>query len=80
MNDEDDEVVMYHWFDGWFFGRLPDGSVRIEKRQHSYRYSPIMLAATIPPDEWASIVTFVSQYGDNAEYWQQAREFHGAEE
>jgi hypothetical protein len=55
-------VVKWHWGDGWMFERTEDGSVAI--------YAPPLLAghqepsAIVPPNEWASIVAWVSARPD----------------
>ena len=59
----------YHWRDGWRFKRMEDGSVRIVHPTHA--------GATIPPNEWASIVCAVSQQGEDNERWTAAQDFHG---
>jgi hypothetical protein len=70
---------MFHWKDGWFFERLPNGSVMITKRKDGGLESPIITREVIPPEEWASVVASVSKHGDFNPYYQQALDFHNGE-
>lgn len=67
---------MFHWMDGWFFKREDDGAVRIEKRTEAKGDAPLVLGATIPSAEWASIVCAVSTRGESDGRWFQALDFH----
>lgn len=67
---------MFHWRDGWFFERMPDGSVMITKRKDAGLESPIITREIIPPGEWASIVASVSIKGENDRRWYTALDFH----
>ena len=72
---------MFHWRENWYFGRMPDGSVRIIKLAGSFapQHWP---QATDPPfrefgtvdltidaNSWASIVSSVSAAGESANYY-----------
>jgi hypothetical protein len=59
----------FHWRDGWFFKRLPDGSVRVQHRAPDAGPSVDLL---IPSNEWASIVASMSAEGETAESYQDA--------
>ena len=72
--------MAFHWADGWYFERAPQGGVWITKRATSHENNPVVLAfALIPADEWASIVASVSQRGESRETWDEAKQFHDAE-
>lgn len=62
----------FHWRDNWFFGRMPDGSVRVA-RITADRVTEIV----IPAPEWASIVCSVSSEHETGERWNAAQDFHG---
>ncbi len=67
---------MFHFKDGWFFERNPDGSVRVLKMSDATGQAVKVSEANIDPDAWASIVSFVSAENDNAEAWKAVKEFH----
>jgi len=68
----------FHWQDGWFFRRLPDGSVRVRKFQAPPTPdAELEMEAVIVPAEWASIVCSVSAGGETGERWDAAQDFHG---
>lgn len=62
----------FHWRDGWFFGRMPDGAVRLN-RVNGEEITEIV----IPAPEWASVVCSVSADREIGERWNQAQDFHG---
>lgn len=70
----------YHHEGGWFFRRMPDGSVQIVIDQRSKAGATTVETRTvhvIGPNEWASIIAHCSASGvDNAETFFRAREFH----
>lgn len=68
---------MYHFRDGWYFGREEDGTVLVKHQAPSVDLPSFLL--NIPVDAWASIVAAVSQYGDTKESWEKARDFHNGE-
>lgn len=55
----------FHWRNGIYFDRLPDGSVSITG-----------VADAIPAAEWASIVAAVSKAGETGETYRAALKFH----
>ncbi len=62
--------MAFHWKHGWYFERLPmDGSVRIFHKD-------LDIIIDIDPDSWASIVASVSNRGDTAKAFEEARDFH----
>lgn len=77
------EIGEMHWSDNWMFKRLPDGSVRIRKAIGEMTIDgvsqPIVATATIPPNEWASVILHVADHGagTNRVTIQQAIDFHG---
>ena len=68
----------FHWAEGWFFKRLPDGSVRVRKHHHHRgpETRPVV-EIIIPAAEWASIVCSVSALSETFDRWNQAQDFHG---
>lgn len=74
-----------HARNGFCFERMGDGSVRIQKVL--YGKSPVdpnaqsvevgFSEATIPANEWASVVAHVSERGESSETFQTALRFHG---
>ncbi len=67
---------MFHFKDGWFFERNPDGSVRILKMSDATGQAVKVSEAHIDPDAWASIVSFVSAEKNASVAWSAVREFH----
>ena len=70
---------MYHWRDNLFFGRLPDGSVRIVKMEKETDYSTrfpnvdeelpgAILDVTIPGSQWVSIVASMTSAGESVSH------------
>lgn len=65
--------MAFHWKDNWFFERREDGAVRIyHLDEHGIADEDIEIDA----DSWASIVASVSARGENAETFNEARQFH----
>jgi hypothetical protein len=62
----------FHANDGWYFERQPDGSVKI-----SAAVNRCAETITLPPAEWASVVTAVSAQGETSETYQAALRLHG---
>lgn len=63
---------MYHARDGLYFARQPDGSVKV-------RIEPINGVPTeveLTADTWASVIATVSARGENADTWNEARQYH----
>lgn len=68
---------MFHLRDGFFFERVADGGVRIVYTRPGKRFRGSVTAeTTVPENEWASVLAFVSAPGENIETWQTARRFH----
>jgi len=75
---------MFHQADNLFFGRLPDGSVRILKFAANPAnwptvdgvYPDAVLDATISDGHWGSIVASVSARGEQHGRWYHAMDFH----
>ncbi len=59
----------YHWRDGWYFRRFPNGNVEVSNERYGRRL-------TIPPNEWASIIASVSAKGEIGEQFSAAETFH----
>ncbi len=66
---------MFHWRDGWYFGRIlgSKGDVIIRNDQFG-GFSIIIDAAS-----WCSIIASVSKEGETSESWQKANELHKRE-
>ena len=73
--------MTYHLKDGWFFERMnPEGVIKIEKRKTptvEYPDGELITSIEIFPNEWASVIASVSQFGDTVVAWKEALEFHG---
>jgi hypothetical protein len=67
----------FHWTNGWYFFRLPDGAVRVRKQDGASDKSTPQIEIVIPAAEWASIVCSVSEGGETGPRWEQAQDFHG---
>lgn len=65
----------FHWRDGWMWKRLADGSVRVRKYDDILIHK-LELEFVIPPYEWCSIISSVSEHGEQA-MWERAKAFHG---
>lgn len=66
----------FHSRDGFYFTRTADGSVRIRIAESGMANAPTLREVTLPENEWASVVAFVSAHGETGETWQAARKFH----
>lgn len=70
---------MFHQNGGLFFERVKGtGAVHVIKRTEAKDDAPIVFEATIPADEWASIVAAVSINGETNQTFAIARAFHNA--
>lgn len=67
-------MASFHGRDGWYFERLEDGSVRIEKRDGERVAHHVELDA----GTWASVVASVSRAGEHAGTFQMAQWVHDA--
>lgn len=67
----------FHTHDGFYWRRLPDGSVRIIVAESARSDSPVLREHVLPENEWASVVASVSDEGENWDRWMAARQFHG---
>ena len=80
-----EDAVTFHWAYGWYFSRLPDGSVEawnhgdFEKPDPNHVSGDGRTTLVIPATEWASIVCWVSKEGETSARWEQAQDFHGRE-
>ncbi len=73
--DEKRAEAGFHWRNGIYFKRMPDGSVRI--RQFCYfNYSPTYKDWIIPASEWATIISGVSIDGASKEKYDAGLLFH----
>jgi hypothetical protein len=77
--------MAYHWRNGWYWSRLPDGSVEVrnhgdfEKHDSNCGSGDGRVTLVIPPAEWASIVSSVSKGGESNGGYRAAVDFHGEE-
>lgn len=79
---------MFHSHDNLFFGRIPDGSVRILKFHRPpakfprvdglYTADEVSLDVLIPCGSWCSVVASMSLLGEENLRWYAAMSFHGA--
>ena len=75
--------MAFHWRNGWYWSRLPDGSVEVrnhgdfEKPDPNHAPGDGRATLVIPPNEWASIVCSVSAKGEDGARWNAAQDFHG---
>lgn len=63
------DVRGFHYKDGLCFYRQDDGGVRIEKGG--------IIVATVDAYSWASVIASMSEGGEDAKSYEQARDFHG---
>lgn len=73
------EVGEFHERDGWYFKRLPDGSVRI--RVERLRVLPdgwTHEEHIISANSWCSIIAEVGRYGETPHTFSEGQAFHGA--
>jgi len=83
---------MHHSHGGWYFHRLPDGSVRMTHQMHLVEHDEFGFVGpkdcehrklfaidqdvTFEPSEWASIIASVSQRGEDAQSFAAAEDLH----
>lgn len=68
----------FHLRDGLYFKRDQNGFVRLTKTRNAHS-SEVDYATAITPEEWASIVAFVSLRGETAN-WANALAFHNGQD
>jgi len=66
----------FHYENGWYFSRLPNGDVCIENGYLPVHGHRGVIKLIIDSDSWISIITAVSHGGSVAENYQKAEEFH----
>lgn len=67
----------FHSHDGWFWKRLPDGSVRVRFHGNPPASEPA-LEHIVDASSWASIVASVCLEGENSVSFREAERLHGA--
>lgn len=78
---------MFYFRDNLFFGRLPNGDVRIVKfsspppdfpqvEQDFRDWDITLLDVTVDALSWCSVISSMSKAGES-ENWDRAKEFHG---
>ncbi len=75
---------MFSYKDGFFFGRMENGDVRILKLEGKISefpkvngaYRESLIDITIDVDGWKSIIVSVSASGETADKWNEAEIFH----
>mgnify|MGYP001595634220 CR=1 FL=1 len=74
---------MFHAHDGWFFERLPGGSVRIVKRAAPRDDAEVIAEGVFQMNgqnaEWASIIASVSRGGEDDLRFFSAVKFHDSD-
>lgn len=68
--------MIHHSKNGWFFHRLKNGMVAVEKRDGQKDTSPVMERGVFTAEEWASIVASVSSGGEVNDRWRKSLDFH----
>ena len=68
---------MFHLKEGWFFERLPEGKVRILKRESASDEAPIVMEVVVDKPGWCSVISSVSAEGETSRKYDEAVEFHG---
>ena len=72
----------FHWKNGLFFERNSDRSVTIYRLHEAKSGTSTRVdredIGRIPAEEWASIISSVSERGETGETWREALKFHGA--
>jgi hypothetical protein len=66
----------YHWREGLYFNRAENGDVEIRKMDSDPSQAFPSINITIPANEWASIVSFVSKGGETGESYSGTFAFH----
>lgn len=72
---------MFHVQDGLYFGRLPNGDVRIVKTGDNIDpgfHAQKILDVIIPGNIWASVIASMSAGGEENERWYPAVDFHNS--
>jgi len=66
--------MAFHVRDGWWFERLPDGSVLMTHSLRFLKFGKLveMVRVHFTPYEWASIVSTMSREGETQATWQAA--------
>ena len=62
------ETGDFHETQGWYFKRLPDGTVRARVKGYGEHL--------MPPNSWVSVVAHVSRRGETGETFNEALTFH----
>ncbi len=58
----------FHWTDGWYFLRMSDGSVRIQKRADGSDDAAVLVSITVPSMEWVSIIAHLAPGGEPSNF------------
>ena len=66
----------FHCKGNLYFKRLGNGVVRMIKLANSMPSAPVVTCVSIDPDSWASIVAFVSAFGETHETFNNVLAFH----
>lgn len=69
------EANEFHESDGWYFKRMPDGSVRI--RVVDWPEGKVVREHVVASGPWCSVIATVSSWGETTEMWERAIELHG---
>lgn len=67
---------MFHVNEGLYFGKTPDGGVRILKRSGNDSESPVIFDHELNANEWASVIATMSHYGEENGGFYRALQFH----
>lgn len=73
------EPFSMHSKDGLYWKRMPNGDVEITKYENAEdNVSAPEFYITLSASEWASVVAFVSKYGETSASYMSALRFHDA--
>lgn len=68
---------MFHVKDGLYFSQLPDGAVRIIKKENGEEdATETLLDVTLDASQWASVIASMSYYGEENSGFYRALNFH----
>lgn len=67
---------MFHLINGLYFQQLPDGAVRILKKDGGREDSPVIFDLTVDASQWSSVIASMSHYGEENGGFYRALSFH----
>lgn len=67
---------MFHLRDGLYFEQLPEGAVRIIKKENGQEGAPVIFDQTVDASQWSSVIASMSHYGEEYYGFYPALSFH----